>query len=61
MAWISLSSRDTVRSKRSEIVYYMEDMEKLQDLTRDELEDVLHEAIKILTLPDVEADQIATK
>lgn len=61
MAWISLSSRDTVRSKRSEIVYYMEDMEKLQDLTRDELEDVLHEAIKILTLPDVEADQTATK
>lgn len=61
MAWISLSSRDTVRSKRSEIVYYMEDMEKLQDLTRDELEDVFHEAIKILTLPDVEADQTATK
>lgn len=61
MAWISLSSGDTVRSKRSEIVYYMEDMEKLQDLTRDELEDVLHEAIKILTLPDVEADQTATK
>lgn len=61
MAWISLLSRDTVRSKRSEIVYYMEDMEKLQDLTRDELEDVLHEAIKILTLPDVEADQTATK
>lgn len=61
MAWISLLSRDTVRSKRSEIVYYMEDMEKLQDLTRDELEDALHEAIKILTLPDVEADQTATK
>ena len=61
MAWISLSSWGTVRGKRSEIVYYMEDMEKLRDLTRDELEDVLHEVIKILTLPDAEGNQTEIK
>lgn len=44
----TIKSNESARGKRAEIMYYCDDVDKLKDLTPEELDEVFHKLMKLL-------------